>query len=65
VGDRVMLWEYIQGRWNGQVAADMYKGPSKKLLQKVRPLGGPKRKWTIVEDNDPAGLKSSKARAEK
>lgn len=56
-GDRIVLWEEIRGRWNGQAAEDMYSGPIKQVLQRVRPG---KRSWLILEDNDPAGFKSSR-----
>ena len=58
---RVVLWEYYT-KWNGQVAADMYKGPILKSLIKKR---GRKAKYLLAEDNDPTGYKSGKAIAEK
>ena len=58
-GDRVVLWEEIRGHWCGQRAEEMYSGPIKKLLQRRRPG---KRSWLIMEDNDPAGFKSSMGR---
>jgi len=60
--DRVVLWEEIRGRWRASAAAAMYSGPMKRALEKHRPG---KRSWLIMEDNDPAGFKSSKARAAK
>ena len=34
VGDgKVLLWEYIEGRWNSKEAERIYKGPMKKVLQ--------------------------------
>ena len=62
VGDKIRLWEDISGKCNGEVAAEMYRNPIKKVLAKHRAV---KKIWTIVEDNDPAGLKSWKARAAK
>lgn len=56
-GDRIVLWEEIHGRWNGQQAQDMYTGPIKRVLERLRPG---KRSWLILEDNDPAGFKSSR-----
>ena len=62
VGDKIRMWEYIPGKWNGEVAADMYRKPMRKVLAKHRAT---KKVWRVVEDNDPAGFKSSKARAAK
>lgn len=56
-GDRVVLWEEVGKRWSGQRAAEMYSGPVIKCLRKVH---GNKRKFLLVEDNDPTGFKSSK-----
>ena len=53
---QVLLWEYIDGRrWSGSVAAEMYKGPVAKCLQKAHP---DRTTWTILEDNDPTGFRS-------
>lgn len=59
---KVVLWEYIQGRWNGDRAADMYKGPIMKALRKHK---GVKPSYLIAEDNDPTGYKSGKGRQAK
>ena len=61
-GDKVVLWEEISGKWCGDKAAEMYNGPIKKVLQRNRPG---KRSWLIMEDNDPAGFKSSKGKMAK
>ena len=58
-GDKVVLWEEIQGKWCGERAEEMYSGPIKEALKKARPG---KRSWLIMEDNDPAGFKSSRGR---
>ena len=58
---RIVLWEYVHA-WNGQVAADMYKGPIMKSLTKHRTV---KPSYLLAEDNDPTGYKSGKAMAEK
>ena len=55
---RVVLWEYITGRWCGNVAAQLYKGP---ILKTMKKKCGPKRTYLLVEDNDPQGYKSSVA----
>ena len=59
---KIVLWEYLSGRWNGEAAAKLYKGPILKALRKHR---GRKSCYKILEDNDPRGYKSSKARAAK
>ena len=59
---KVLLWQFIESRWSGQVAADMYKGPVLKALQDAYPG---KRCFTVLEDNDPSGFKSSKGVAAK
>ena len=55
---RVRLWEYLPKTWNGEVAASLYRGPIAKALRKWR---GEKRRYHILEDNDPVGYKSKKA----
>ena len=54
---KVLLWHFIESRWNGGVAAAMYKGPVSKALHKAYPS---KRSFRVLEDNDPSGFKSSK-----
>ena len=61
-GDKIVLWEEVKGPWSGQKAAEMYKGPISKALQKHRPK---KATWKVLEDNDPTGFKSSKGREAK
>jgi hypothetical protein len=55
---RVALWHYIEGPWNGEVAASVYRGPIQKVLRR---RCGDKRRYLILEDNDPVGYKSGKA----
>ena len=55
--DKVVLWEYIDGNWNGGAAAKMYSGPVLKALKAAHPS---RRRFLILEDNDPAGFKSTK-----
>ena len=59
---KVLLWEALDGRWNGEAAANLYAGPIKKALAKKYPA---KKKYTILEDNDPSGFKSGKGKAAK
>lgn len=58
--DRVQLWHYIhlpkKARWGGKVAAEMYLGPVRAAVRRRYPQ---RKWWTILEDNDPAGFKST------
>lgn len=57
VNGRIRMWHYVVGRWNGEAAAKMYRGPLAKAVKKAFPG---KRSWVVMEDNDPAGYKSAK-----
>ena len=59
---KTLLWEEIKGRWNGQAAADLYTGPIQKILNKTYPT---KRRFTVLEDNDPSGFRSNKGKTAK
>ena len=59
---RVVLWEYLGSKWNGEAAAELYQGPILKALKKAR---GIKRSYKVLEDNDPRGFKSGRAVAAK
>ena len=62
-GGKVLVWKYIDAqKWNGQVAADCYKGVIRSALKKKHPR---RSSWTVLEDNDPAGFKSNKGKAAK
>ena len=52
---RIVLWEYLPARWSGKAASDLYRGPVLRALQKSC---GVKRKYSLMEDNDPQGYKS-------
>jgi hypothetical protein len=54
---RIVLWEYFGGRWNGEKAAEMYRGPIRRALKRHR---GDKGSYLVAEDNDPTGYKSTK-----
>lgn len=60
---KIRMWEYVKGSWCGEAAASMYKGPLVKAMAKAFPNHAKKAgaKWVVMEDNDPAGYKSSKA----
>ena len=62
-GDRIVVWEYIKGNWNGQKAADLYKEVIHPSLLKHRGLK--KKGFTVLEDNDPVGYKSGKGKRAK
>ena len=59
---RVRVWHVLPARWNGGVAASAYRGP---ILQGLRRAWPHKRVFHVLEDNDPAGFKSSKAESAK
>ena len=54
---KILLWEYIEGRWNAAEAERIYKGPMKRALQKEYP---DRTRFTVLEDNDPTGYRSKK-----
>ena len=54
---RVYVWSDYGPKWNGQVAADCYKGPLLNGLKKAFPQ---QRSYSVLEDNDPTGFKSRK-----
>ena len=60
---RVLLWHQVaNSRWNGKAAAEMYQTSLLKSLQKNNPS---KRRFCILEDNDPSGFKSKRGVAAK
>lgn len=59
---KVVLWQYLDKTWNGDAAAELYTGP---LLRTLRQHRGDKRRYVILEDNDPSGYKSSKGMSAK
>eukprot|EP00973_Karenia_brevis_P013022 1767985-Karenia_brevis.AAC.1 len=58
---RIRMMHVIQGRWNATKAKEMYEGPLLKAMAKAYPTHAVKKgaKWTVMEDNDPAGYKAS------
>ena len=64
---RVRMFDYVDGTWTGAEAAKMYKGPSAKALRAAFPdvVHNPRKKFTVIEDNDPTGYKSRKGEAAK
>ena len=59
---KVLLWEYLEGQWGGEAASAAYRGPIAKVLKSEYPG---RKSFTILEDNDPSGFKSSSGRAAK
>eukprot|EP00973_Karenia_brevis_P066043 9179254-Karenia_brevis.AAC.1 len=57
------MWHYIEGRWDAKKAAAMYRGPLQYAMSKAFPdhAAKPCAKWQVMEDNDPAGYKSTAA----
>ena len=53
-GGRTLMHEIDKSRWNGAAAARMYSFLLFKGLQTAWPQ---KRRWTVLEDNDPTGFK--------
>ena len=62
IGGRIRVWHYLPATWNGQTAADLYQHTLAPALATHR---GEKAKYAVVEDNDPTGYKSNKAKAVK
>ena len=62
IGGRVRVWHYLTSKWTGAVAETLYKDVLHPALVKHR---GKKRSYTILEDNDPTGYKSNRAKAAK
>ena len=56
--DRVVMWEYLPAVWSGKTAVDLYQGA---VIKTLRRCCGRKKKYVIVEDNDPTGYKSKPA----
>ena len=59
---KILLWEYFEGSWSGKMAADMYQGPVSQALRRAYPG---RRRFRVLEDNDPTGFKSKKGIAAK
>ena len=55
---RVILFYDYGSKWNGQIVADCYRGPVLSALRQTWPR---QKRFTVLEDNDPTGFKSTKA----
>ena len=63
VGDgQLMMWRDYGSRWSGQTAARVYKGPMAAALRAAKPR---LRNYSVLEDNDPTGFKSTQGEAAK
>ena len=64
---RIRMWEYLDGKWTGEAAAKMYKGPLLKAMKKAFPEHAAKKRafWKVLEANDPTGYKSGLAKEAK
>ena len=63
---RVRFFHVTEGRWNGAKACEMYTELSKAMRRTFPDLAAkPRTKWTVLEDNDPAGYKAGVAVSKK
>ena len=62
IGCRVRIWHYLPRRWSGATAAAVYTDVLGPALRRLR---GVKRRYSVLEDNDPTGFKSKKGVAAK
>ena len=60
--DKVVLWKYLDKKWNGAAAASLYRKDIATVLRRHAPANA---RPLILEDNDPTGYKSGKALAAK
>lgn len=61
-GSKVLMWHRVKGQWNAKAACEMYERVLAPALQAQHPS---KRRFCVLEDNDPAGLKANAAKATK
>ena len=67
VNGRIRMFDFVDGNWSAKKAAYMYKGPLLRTLRRAFPAHAARRnaKWTVLEDNDPAGYTSAGGKAAK
>jgi hypothetical protein len=53
-----LMWHRVEGQWNAEAASNMY---SDVLAPALRAANPGKRKFLVLEDNDPSGYKSKRA----
>jgi len=57
-GSKVLMWHQVKGNWNAEAASKMYS----EVLAPALKAGNPgKRRFLVLEDNDPSGYKSRRA----
>ena len=61
-GGQVLVWETVNGKWCGNTAANFYKDSVQTAVKKRY---GNKRRYCVLEDNDPTGNLSKAAIAAK
>ena len=59
---KVRVWEDMGNKWSGEAASNLYAGPLLRALKRASPS---KKRFLILEDNDPTGFKSQKGRGAK
>ena len=59
IGNKIAMWEEIEGKWCGARAKELYEGPILDALKAFHPR---KKKFLLYEDNDPTGFKSKAGR---
>ena len=57
-GGKVLMWHRVEGQWNAEAASNMYSDVLAPALRAAKPG---KRKFLVLEDNDPSGYKSRRA----
>lgn len=56
-GGKVVLWHYLEKRWNGDAAAHLFSNIIPKVVKRIK---GHKAKYLVMHDNDPTGYMSKK-----
>ena len=59
---KVRLWHDVGKKWTAAVASELYLGPVRAAMRRATPR---KRKFQILEDNDPTGFRSKAGLAAK
>ena len=56
------MWQELARKWNSKAAEELYRGPIINALKKEL---GAKRRYVLLEDNDPTGYKSTRGKEAK
>ena len=62
IRNKIRVFHYLPKKWCAAAAEDLYRGP---IIEAFRANLGNKRKFLLIEDNDPTGYKSSRGKAAK